>query len=65
MARIRRIINTIKQDEITIINAALDEIKDLARHIDHGGDAAPDIAICIEVDKIKQVLGRLGREEEK
>lgn len=48
----------IQPGELEKINAALDEIKDVARHIDHGRDAAPDIAICIEVDKIKRILLR-------
>lgn len=38
------------------INEGLDEIKDLATHFFTNRDAAPDIAIVIEVDKIRRVL---------
>lgn len=47
----------ISQDELKTINDALDEIKDLAHYVLTNRDAAPDIAIGIEVGKIEKVLG--------
>ncbi len=49
-------IHIIQPSELEKINNALDEIADVASHIDTNRDAAPDIAIRIEVDKIKCIF---------
>ncbi len=47
----------IQPSKLEEINAVLNEIKDLANHILTNRDAAPDIAIIIEVAKIEEMLG--------